>query len=556
MESRKEKITTWTLLALVFIAGMLFKWGYLKRSSPLTLGDLYFYQGIAQAFLVGDWEHFWHFHFYPLYPVLLALCHRIFSSDFISTARWLNLSFDALSAVPIYLIGKSLYGNRAGLFSALFWSLCWPKIRAYGDPEPVYGFFVFTGFALMFHQPERVWKFLIAVSLASFAGLIKSESMLFVLFFSLMYLLRSKESARKKIVLLIISAIIYLGFTSPLWVKYYQITGKFNPNPKSRTLSFIYNYKDNYQVNLYGLKEDGFGRYSNAQRIYIQGDRIPIQDSLLSHLWQNRKNFSRAYLDKLNFALEKYLKFLLMRIFPASIFLSIIYFIRGKRNFDFEREAWLWLWAISVIISVSFFDVLERFFYPLFPVLTIISAKGLMQLIDLSGYVARKFYPDSKLSLIIQWSIAGFFILWFFAYNLGGLAKTKPDQELAKRFQLKTKLARELKFKIAPNSKIICRGFPEPITYFLGIPFWQMIVLPYAQEQELLDYARENGARYMFIEQDDLKKIPSAERWLFGEVETKNAKILSRIPRELSGEYYAYAFYELSMPADKEKKEK
>jgi len=545
MKAGKGNKIGWAILFLFFLLGLFYKWIYLKRAGPLTLGDLYFYQGLAQAFLDRDWDHFRHFHFYPVYPILMAMVHRLTGLDLISSARWLNIIFDGLSLIPIYLIGRSLYGSRAGIFSALFWSLGWPLVRVYGDPEPVYGFFIFIGLVFMFRHPLRIRNYLTAIALAGFAGLIKSEAMLFVLFFTLMYLVQGRENFRKKIYALGSAALIYLALTSPLWIRYYQATGRFNPNPKSRTLFFIHNYQGDYQTNLYGLKEDGYGLYSDAQRIYIEGDIRPIRGSLVSYFYKNRRLFFLSYLDKLEFALEKDLPFLMLRIFPGSFFLILVYWLRRKRNFELEREAWVWFWGLSVLLSVSVFDVWERFFYTFFPVLILLSAKGLDQVMIRAESLSRRFFPESTLPGIIKWSLAGIFIFWFVIYNLSGVSLARPDPKLKDRFSVKTRLARDLKLKIDLDAKIMCRGFPEPIAYFLGLPFWKMVILPLAKEDELLTYARESGVKYMFFEEGDLKRNPYAERWIYGEMEAGGVKRILYIPRELKDEYYPYSFYEL-----------
>ncbi len=545
MEDKRAERLGWVLILFWFGLGLWYKRAFWQRTSPVSLGDLYFYQGLAQAFLQRDWPHFWHFHFYPGYPVLMAVFSRSSGANLIVSALWLNLIFDSLSIVPIYLIARSLYGRRAGLFAAIFWALSGAKVKIYGDPEPVYGFFVFLGLVLMFKNPLRRRHYLIAVTLAAFAGLIKSEAMLFVFFFSLMFLVRSPGPVRAKILALTTAAAIYLAVSSPLWVKYYSATGQFNPNPKSRTLFFIHNYQGHYQTNLYGLKEDAEGLYSNAQRIYIEGDRRPIRNSIFSYAWENRKLFGWSYLDKLNFALEKDLLYLLLRIFPGAVALSLIYWVRRRLGFNLDREAWLWFWGLAVLLSVSLFDPWERFFYTFFPVLVIISASGLDRLVTFADRNAQRFYRQSLIPRMVKWSVMGLFLLWYAGYNLVGLFHAAPDQFQAALFKAKAIIAKQIKPELDPAGKVMCRGFPEPITYFLDLPFWQMVITPYGKQDELLSYARESGARYLFFEQDDLNSNPLADQWVYGEVEARNLKLLQRISRELKDEYYPYALYEL-----------
>ena len=277
-------------LAVFFIGGIFFKLAFWKKIEPVTLGDLYFYQGLAQAFLARDWAHFWHFHFYPVYPALMAVWHGIFGGDLVHAGRWLNIMFDSLSIIPIYLLGREIFNQRVGIFSAMFWAFCWPHQKIYGDPEPVYAFFIFVALFLVFKK-QPGWKdFIAAIALSSFAGLIKSEATFFVLLVCLIYAVRGVDRLRNKALLLTAAAAIYLAFTSPIWIQYYRATGEFSPNPKSRTLFFIHNPTKEYQLYLYGIREDKAGLYTIGQRIYIDGDKGAIKTSLWGFVRENYGN--------------------------------------------------------------------------------------------------------------------------------------------------------------------------------------------------------------------------------------------------------------------------
>lgn len=542
----------YALLACFFMGGIFLKLQFWQRAEPLTLGDLYFYQGLAQAFLARDWKHFWHFHFYPVYPVLMALCHKLFATDLVRAGRFLNIIFDGLSLLPIYLIAKEIFGKRVGLLSALFWSFCWPYHRLYGDPEPIYAFFVFCGLALMLRKQAGFRNFLAAAALASFSALIKSEAVFFLGLILLLYLLRSREKALLKLAMLPLAALIYLGFTSPLWVKYYQLTGEFNPNPKSRTLLLIHNPPKDYQLWLYGLRESKEGTlYTHAQKIYIDGDKDALQTTMTEFFAANWRSFLSGSLANLKLVAGQFQLILLARIFPGALLLFPLGFIRRKPDYNWQLEPWLWVWALLFWLALSVFNPWERFFYPYFPLLAIFTAKGLERLVELSAAAYGRMFPHSDrpaLKLAGRWLLPAFFIFWYLFYNFYGTSHVQPEMPEADAIRVKSQVAKMVKNSLKPDDIIMCRGFPEPLTYFLGIPFWKMLITPAAEVEDIIRYGRAEKAAFFFVEEEDLRRYPELEPWLWGKVETDALQLIMNVPKKKREQYYPYAWYKFVSP--------
>jgi 4-amino-4-deoxy-L-arabinose transferase-like glycosyltransferase len=542
------------LLFCFFLGGIFFKYNFWKRAEPMTLGDLYFYQGLAIAFENHDWSHFWHFHFYPAYPVLISWLHRLSGLDYVPSARWLNIVFDGLSVVPVYLIGRELYGKRIGIFSALFWSFCWPYFRIYGDPEPVYAFFVFLAIWLALKKDAGWKRFLAAAALTSFSGLIKSEASFFVGLVFLFYFFRGKDRLRLKIGMALAGVLVYLFFTAPIWVNYYRATHEFNPNPKSKTLYFIHNPTVEYQLFLYGLREDDQGLYTNGQRIYIEGDKDALKTPLMGFVRDNFQFLSHSYFVKLWFTLKKGFPVMVLRIFPGAFLLFILFFARRARDFRPLDELWPWLWALLFIVALAFFDTWERFLYSIFPALAIICAKGLDRLLDFSLKTCQKFLPRSpRLAAAAGSLLPALFIAWYLFYNISTVIRYEPERKAAEQINAKQLMAKGMKDRISPESIIMCRGFPEPVTYFLGIPFWQMVITPMADLEDLVKYGRQRQVNLFFIEESDLARNPIIEPWLWGEAKDPWVMLLKHVPRQMASEFYPSAWYKfLKNPAAQE----
>jgi len=533
-----------------FLGGIFLKLEFWQRAEPLSLGDLYFYQGLAQAFLAHDWEHFWHFHFYPGYPVLMAFWQKIFPTDLVRAGRWLNIIFDGLSVIPLYLISKEIFGKRVGLFAGLFWSFCWPYHRIYGDPEPIYAFFVFCGLAVILRARVSFKNFLAAIALASFSALIKSEALFFLGLILLLYLFRSREKALLKLAMLALAAVIYLGFTSPLWVKYYQFTGEFNPNPKSKTLLLIHNPPKDYQLWLYGLREAEDGKlYTHAQRIYIEGDKDALKIPVASFLKDNWRRFLSGSLANLKLVAGQFQLILLARIFPGALLLAPLGFIRRRRDFNWQSEPWLWVWALLFCLALSAFNPWERFFYPYFPLLVIFTAQGLDRVIALSAAAYSRMFPQSErpaLKQAARWLLPAFFIFWYLFYNFYGTSHFQPEMPEADAIKVKSQVARMVKSSVKPDDIILCRGFPEPLTYFLDLPFWKMVITPAAEVEDIIKYGQAEKAGFFFVEEEDLRRYPELEPWLWGKVQTDSLRLIMNVPKKEREQYYPYAWYQFA----------
>lgn len=545
---KKLEGLNWILLFLFFLAGIFYRYYYWLQALPLPLDDLYFYQGLAQAFLNQDWAHFWHFHFYPVYPILMAIAHKISGMDFEICARGLNLIFDSLSIAPIYLIGKEVFNRRVGVVAGLFWSLSYPMIRVIGEPEPIYGFFILWALYFVFKKEAKIKDYLLAIGFASFSCLIKSEGTFFVLFISLMLIFGLKSHWQKKILLVIIAGVIYLAFSSPISIQYWRAVGKFNPNPKPRTLFFIHNPIIDYQHNLYALVRDETGYHTLGQRIYVEGDREAFKESLLGFIRTNFRDLALAYLGKLKLVFSYTLKWLLKQIYPPAIIFALFYWLRRKRDFCLRKELWLWLWGLGLISGICVYNPWDRFFYTLFPVLALISARGLEQIIILVDSAYARFFPKSSLRKVLHWSILSIFVIWFIGYNLMRVSYTRPAPNLQAIFIAKQDLAKWLKPQITPQNRIMCLGFPQPFIYFLDLPFWQMVILPRVDEKLLITYAQEKQVDYIFMEMEDLQRNPFLKSWLSGEVKDSSVELIKRIDDEDPEKRYPYALYKLVKP--------
>jgi len=227
---------------------------------------------------------------------------------------------------------------------------------------------------------------------------------------------------------------------------------------------------------------------------------------------------------------------------------AFFYWLRRKKDFYLRKEIWLWLWGLGLILGICIYNPWDRFFYTLFPVLVLVSARGLEQLVNLVDLAYSKFFPKTSLKQVLRWSIISIFVIWFIGYNLMRVSYTRPAPNLPAIFIAKQDLAKWLKPQITPQSRIMCLGFPEPFIYFLDLPFWQMVILPRVNEKLLISYAQERKVDYIFVEREDLQRNPFLKFWLSGEVKDSSVELIKRIDEQDPENRYPYALYKVVKP--------
>ena len=161
MSTKRER---WLLLGLVLLSLALHF--FFVRGPRVVWGDEPFYLWIGRNWLTGRGYQFLGFtdvHHPPLYPLLSGMMYLV-TRNLEAASNSLYLIFGPLLVLPVYGIGRRLYGPRPGLLAGLLVAL-WPPFNAavpwWGTmTEPPYYFFVASG----------LWAAVVAAGLGGKSG--------------------------------------------------------------------------------------------------------------------------------------------------------------------------------------------------------------------------------------------------------------------------------------------------------------------------------------------------------------------------------------------------
>ncbi len=512
-------------VALVFCAVVfsgLFRWVLWQRLEPLSITDMAFYVDIARAIQALDFSRIMHFHYGALYPFFIFLFHVVFGLDWGDAARWVNVAFGALTVVPVYVITRRIFNLRTALFALLLSSMAWAAISSVGYAEAPFGLFAYL--AMMMVVPA--WKnqgrwFVLAGLTAGLASLVKAEGFFFWVVLFIVYLSATFRRFKIQLPYYVGYILIYFAVTSPYTAAYYNETGLISISPKSRTLFFVHN--EDYRHFLYDIRRDDRGWYTNAARIYLEGDRDPLPGSIAGYAVHNFPGLAKNYFSRMYFNLTEMIPFLCFTSLPLPIprvnplmdrlvpvlagLVLVIAFVRRRGDYASIRgEAPLYFILAAGLASVAVYNPWLRFFYGIFPILVIVYAKGMDQavfwveaaLARLQSETVKKHRKSLNISasLIIAAIIVSFQVRYLYQHH--------PDPGVERDFRTKKEIARWLKPRITEDTRIMGYGLPNRAAYFLDMPPEREIILPIASIDQAVEYARQENVKYLIVEGEDL----------------------------------------------------
>ena len=154
-------------LALLFVAALLPRIFVLFQPNIITT-DGVFYIEMAKAFSEGRYTGVPRDYF-TLYPMMIYFVQRILG-DWELSGQLISITLGALTVVPVFLLGRSLYSEKVGWFSAIFY-ITLPNFVQFDSQvlrDPTYWFFV--AFSLWFVWEGLLRKRLIFFGLASISA--------------------------------------------------------------------------------------------------------------------------------------------------------------------------------------------------------------------------------------------------------------------------------------------------------------------------------------------------------------------------------------------------
>jgi 4-amino-4-deoxy-L-arabinose transferase-like glycosyltransferase len=512
----------WIALAFAF-ATLLATLVYTIKAKPAFPGDIERYIHIASSLLAKDISGAINYHYPPGYPAMIAVA-GLAVNDFETAARAAGIVFVTLTVFPVYLLAFYLFGRRAAVFAVCLFSLrLFPEL-AQSRSEQVAIFFVSSAMLLGLVALDRrrsVW-FLATGLVFGLGFLVKPEVWAYFLtYFSIVCLTAAVSIAGKTPggssgpaaesesdagfgrplfvrvrPFIFCIAVLVLGYflaAGPYLLSYYRDTGEASLNPKAKTLFHIHNYLYK-ESRLHRIQKEDRGYFTQAQRIYMEGDRVPLPGSIPELLWKGRYGFLEVYPDRLIRSLRdnlagRYFQKIAPWVWPV-ILLAGVWPRRDRKKAGLEL--YLHAFAIVHLIIVSFYSVkFTRFYFTMAPWMVIVLGRGVDRVIEA---VAGRFGSRRE---VAARALSVFLVFCMAAAAVAGTVRAAPDSEFWADVEIRREVAEYLKAVLPEGCRFMSELERPSVWYLAGLPPQTQEITPAGDLEDVIIYAAVKEARYI-----------------------------------------------------------
>jgi len=371
---------------------------YWHRVDPAPHGDFprYYYQ--AKAMLDPDIAHASHYHYPPLYPIVLSAF--LYFAGSAETAGRAACAFIAmLTVVPVYFLSRRIFNPTVAIIAATIFPFKFFQSALVADAQPLLNLALYSAVlvGLVALDRRKLWLFFMAGAMFGLSALAKAETLAFFALFvgvAAGCLVVKREALKRSAAAVVLACLGYVVAQSPYLIGYYQKSGKATLSPKVAALLFIHNEPD-WDRAAYSLREDNGKYYTFYNRAIAGGDRGAPEIEVFPYLAANRGRIASAYIERLGFTIKDIVPFYLWTLLPVSAVLSGLILLAGLARPGWTRdqlwrESYLFGFGIMTVLSVPLFYPWTRFFSPLIPVLVIFLARGVEQIALRIGGVIGK----------------------------------------------------------------------------------------------------------------------------------------------------------------------
>ncbi len=499
------------LLAAVLLGGLAVRAAY-ASARHLCFGDESCYLWLAQNLSSGAGYTYYNgtpeLHFPPLFPVALGVLNWIVR-DWEAVSRVAYVLLGSLLPLPVFLLGKDMYGRRVGLIASLLTAVL-PAFTtgilfAETLSEPLYLLCLFTGIYFVFKASvSRAYRhFTLAGVMLSLAYLTRSEGQLYfavgIIFLAgVLRFYRSLPLAEATLRLLACAA-AFLLVASPYVIYLHSHTGHWALDTKTTTSytttrGLVHHDGEAFQRDTWGLSEKGEVKYY-AHEV---GESLP--ELLLGKYRDRIIPDVRANLGNAWNALQR--PWVCGRWFLALALLGFTGAIAGRRRYSTEV---LNLMVAGSLASVLVFFITERFLYGLLLPILLWSACGLdllLQAIEKAPVPASRSFRVAcrGLQAVILAGIVGYL----------GLAGWRHFETKTPQQDEAWAAASWLKANTPPGAVVMSTG-PE-VAFHAGR---RWLPAPVASRAEVVAYGRKRGATHLCIRGRYLRVRPDQKRELY-----------------------------------------
>lgn len=223
----KSKLHLIIILGIIGITGFVLRIYYSPFDTPITLDGLKFFWYANDIALLGTLP----LDYSPAnngWSIFLSFFFKIFNSnnfmDLMALQRIVSLSLSVLTIIPIYFLGRKYFSEKLAVIgSGLF--VLEPRIiqnSIGGITEPLFILLITSSIVCFLHQQKKIIIF--AFMLISFASIVRSEGIILLIPFVILYGIRFRKS--KKVFFEIpILILVFILIILPISMYRVEVTG-------------------------------------------------------------------------------------------------------------------------------------------------------------------------------------------------------------------------------------------------------------------------------------------------------------------------------------------
>ena len=325
------------LLLIIFFGSLIIKFYLFPWDLPVNFDSLVYFMYGSDIVLKGELPNDWA----PTnngWPILLSGFFMLFNSEnamgLMQIQKGLSIVIISLMIFPIYYLSKNFVSKKIALVGVII-IICEPRLiinSFLGITDSLYVLLITTSICMFLHKNKKI--IYISFIFVGLSTLVRGEGITLFFALSIMFLIRFRKERFRVILRYLLVCSIFLLVILPLGL---------------------------YRIDVIGV--DGI-----FMRTVSGGER------LLSDFSYSESN------NKFESGFSSFLKYLIWSLFPTFIiFIPIgLFFIFKEKNF--QRYTLIFITCIISIpvIYVYFIGMSDtRYFFPLYPLFTIISIIGI-----------------------------------------------------------------------------------------------------------------------------------------------------------------------------------
>lgn len=497
----------WTpgrVLALIMLAALL-----IRVASTLTRSMIQFdetaYVRMAQNLAEGlgplDVSGLTSTHFSPLLPLIIAAVAFVVQ-DYILAGYITVIIFGTLILLPTYLLGRELVGERAGLMAAALMAVSpfFISTSEFIYSESVDIFFMmmalFFGWQMLRHRrlacgaaagiclgldylarPTAIFYLLALLGLAVLVAWRKQVWG------------RMSRSAGIMLAVFLVFGIPYVVFLHSELGRWTYSGKMIAGNTYAATMGFKRDETARFERELLALNDEG----TQVRVLDLEADpewNNPV-NFIISHPRQALKNFFQQSQILLTDVVQQLIPLWLLPLLGLGLF---------ARGWTRERAAAVGYAAVMLSPSLLVLSMLAfpRFFMPYVPLLSIFIAVGWLRLESWAGETVTLTAGgglEQRLQRLAPWLVGAAVILPVLV--LAGAMVARQDYPVQYK-----EAGLWIEREAGEGLEILNRDYSS--AFYAG---GTAVVLPYADMDELTEYAREREVDYMVISRRDIEKL-------------------------------------------------